>query len=199
MNVNTYLSAEASDIFSKALIGIAGAGGLGSNCAMHLVRAGISRFIIADIDTVNQSNLNRQFFFADQIGEYKTTALAENLMRINPDLELELHTERVTAENAFRLFGKCSIVVEAFDSVESKEMLFRTLLPHGKIMVGASGLAGFGHSNQMRIRNIAKTLYLAGDMKTGISPEKPPVSPRVGIAAAMQANTVAAILLGEKI
>ena len=46
-------------------IGIAGAGGLGSNCAMALVRSGITKLIIADFDSVDESNLNRQFYFHD--------------------------------------------------------------------------------------------------------------------------------------
>ena len=52
-------------------VGIAGAGGLGSNCAAHLVRAGMKKLVIADFDVVNESNLNRQFFFRNQLGQKK--------------------------------------------------------------------------------------------------------------------------------
>ena len=73
-------------------------------------------------------------------------------------------------------------------------------LADGKIpVVAASGLAGFGKSNDIRVRKAGKNLYLVGDLVSGISPELAPASPRVGIAAAMEANTVVAILLGMEI
>ena len=86
MTVNSYLTEQEKSILEHAVIGIAGAGGLGSNCAMHLVRSGVRKFVIADFDTVSAGNLNRQFFFTDQIGRSKVEALAENLRRIEPSL-----------------------------------------------------------------------------------------------------------------
>ena len=86
MNVNLYLTDAQRTVLEKAKIGVAGLGGLGSNVLSHLVRAGIRRFVAADFDVVSASNLNRQFFFADQVGRKKTEALAENLRRIAPDL-----------------------------------------------------------------------------------------------------------------
>lgn len=198
MNPNAYLTNSQRTHLHTARIGIAGAGGLGSNCAMHLVRAGLSRFVIVDFDRVSASNLNRQFYFADQLDQFKTLALRTNLLRINPDLDLTLHTQRVTAENAWALFDTCNIIVEAFDAEASKHMLISTLLPYGKPLVAATGLAGFGQSNEMRVRKFGSTLYVVGDGVSAVSAEKQsfPSSPRVGIAAAMQANTVMAILLG---
>ena len=178
---------------------MAGAGGLGSNCLAHLVRCGVHRFVIADFDTVSESNLNRQFFFADQLGMPKVEAVAANLRRINPALELELYPERVTAANAVRRFGNCDVTVEAFDDPDAKTMLIRALLPLGRPVVAASGIAGWGRSNAMRVQRIGKQLYMAGDRATGISEETPPYSPRVGIAAAQQANTVMALILGVEI
>ena len=185
--------------FSCARIGIAGAGGLGSNVAMHLVRSGVKHLVIADFDVVSESNLNRQFYFADQLGMPKTGALAANLGRIAAGLELELHCCRVTAENALPLFGRCSIVVEAFDDDDAKEMLIRTLLAAGKTVVAASGMAGIGRSNSMRVRRLGSRLYLAGDGVAAVGPESPPYSPRVGLAAALEANTVLALLAGTEI
>ncbi|MBP5226911.1 MAG: ThiF family adenylyltransferase, partial [Kiritimatiellae bacterium] len=76
MGANTCLTVRERAILDRARVGIAGAGGLGSNCAMHLVRAGLTRLVIADFDIVNESNLNRQFYFRDQLGQKKVTALA---------------------------------------------------------------------------------------------------------------------------
>lgn len=199
MAFNPYLGAAERARIEAARVGVAGAGGLGSNCLAHLVRCGVRRFVIADFDTVSESNLNRQFFFADQLGMPKVEAVAANLRRINPALELELYPERVTAANAVRRFGNCDITVEAFDDPDAKTMLIRALLPLGRPVVAASGIAGWGRSNAMRVQRIGKQLYMAGDRATGISEETPPYSPRVGIAAAQQANTVMALILGVEI
>lgn len=199
MAFNPYLGAAERARIEAARVGVAGAGGLGSNCLAHLVRCGVRRFVIADFDTVSESNLNRQFFFADQLGMPKVEAVAANLRRINPALELELYPERVTAENAVRRFGSCDVTVEAFDDPDAKTMLIRALLPLGRPVVAASGIAGWGRSNAMRVQRIGQRLYMAGDRATGISEETPPYSPRVGIAAAQQANTVMALILGVEI
>lgn len=196
MDVNSYLTPEERAVLGRAVIGIAGAGGLGSNCAMHLTRSGVRKLVIADFDRVTEGNLNRQFFFADQIGRRKVEALEENLRRIAPGLELTAHSVTVGPDNAAALFGGCDIVVEAFDSEAAKRMLIRTMLNAGKTVVAASGLAGWGRSNELKLRRIGGgKLYLVGDAESDVA-HSPPFSPRVGIAAAMQANTVIALLLG---
>lgn len=199
MQVNSYLTREETDRLQNVKIGIGGAGGLGSNAAAHLVRAGIEHLVIADFDTVSEGNLNRQFFFRDQIGKFKTEALAENLWRINPDLHLELHQVRVTKENIHRLFDGCNLFLEAFDSVESKFLFVHELLPLGRPVIASSGLAGWGNTNAMQVRKAGENLYLTGDLKSGIGEELAPHSPRVGIAAAQEANVALALLLGKEI
>ncbi|MBO7524933.1 MAG: sulfur carrier protein ThiS adenylyltransferase ThiF [Verrucomicrobia bacterium] len=196
MNVNPYLSAAQQTILERAKVGVAGLGGLGSNVLSHLIRSGVTHFVAADFDVVSQSNLNRQFYFADQIGQKKTSALAENLRRINPDIELELHDCLLTEENIPEIFKNCDVVVEAFDKADAKTMLIAALSKTNIPIVAASGLAGFGRSNNIRVRKVGSRLYLVGDLTSGISPELAPASPRVGIAASIQANTVIAILLG---
>lgn len=196
MNVNPYLSAAQQTILERAKVGVAGLGGLGSNVLSHLMRSGVTHFVAADFDVVSQSNLNRQFYFADQIGQKKTSALAENLRRINPDIELELHDCLLTEENIPEIFKNCDVVVEAFDKADAKTMLIAALSKTNIPIVAASGLAGFGRSNNIRVRKVGSRHYLVGDLTSGISPELAPASPRVGIAASIQANTVIAILLG---
>ncbi len=195
MRVNPFLTSREEECFRNTTIGVAGAGGLGSNVLMHLVRCGLERFVIADFDRVSPGNLNRQFFFQDQIGILKTEAVAENLRKINPDLSLELHSVRITEANVRSIFGECDILVEAFDDADSKAMFIRETVSWGKPVVAASGLAGWGRSNEMRVRKVGKNLYLVGDLSAGVG-ELPPESPRVGLAAALEANTVAALILG---
>lgn len=201
MTANAYLSEEERAILESARIGVAGAGGLGSNCAAHLVRAGIRRLVIADFDTVTESNLNRQFFFRDQVGRKKIDALRENLLRIEPGLELEMHNMKLDSGNVNALFATCDIVAEAFDSAASKSMLLNTLLPSGKMVVAVSGIAGWGNSNAITAKRIGTNLVMIGDLHTGVDSTAGiyPASPRVGIAAAMQANCIIAWLLKQKI
>jgi sulfur carrier protein ThiS adenylyltransferase len=199
VSVNTYLNERERRILESAVVGIAGAGGLGSNCAMHLVRAGVKKLVIADFDVVGESNLNRQFFFRDQLGRKKVDALAENLRRIEPDLSLDLRDVRLAPDNIDWTFSGCSVIVEAFDSADAKAMLLHALLPLGKPIVSASGIAGWGRSLAIGQRRIGKNLILIGDTSSDVSNGLAPFSPRVGIAAAMEANAVVSLLLGEEI
>lgn len=198
MSANTYLAAAERNVLESARIGIAGAGGLGSNCAMHLVRAGVRHLTVVDFDVVNASNLNRQFFFRDQLGLKKVAALRDNLLRIDPEADIRAVDAKLDAASANAIFADCDIVVEAFDAVDAKAMLAAALLPRGKRLVTASGLAGWGRSNAMRVKKMGR-LVAVGDGETAVGEDAAPASPRVGIAAAMQANSVVAMLLGKEI
>ena len=178
-------------------IGIAGLGGLGSNVAWHLVRSGFSHLVLADFDRVEASNLNRQVYFPDQLGLLKTEALAQNLLRINPDLILELWPVSVTPANVLAIFGRCPVWVEGFDETASKKMLVEEGLIAGKKVIGASGLAGWGDTDTIHTRHWGSGLSIVGDFCTAVAKDLPPLSPRVGVAAAKQANLVLAWVLGE--
>lgn len=123
-------------------ITIAGAGGIGSNVAVHLIRSGITRLTIIDFDKVEASNLNRQFYFADQIGQPKVKMLAHNLGRINPDIDITCVNTRITEQNIDELFADCNIIVEGFDSISEKKMVLEKFGNNTNLMVSASGIAG---------------------------------------------------------
>ena len=199
MSANPYLTPAERAVLEKVRIGVAGAGGLGSNCAMHLVRSGIRHLVVADFDVVGESNLNRQFFFRDQLGMKKVDALKANLLRIDPEVDVQAVDVRLDAASTRELFEDCDIVVEAFDVVEAKTMILSTLMPLGMRLVTASGLAGWGKSNAMRVRKMGANVVVVGDGETGVATDVAPVSPRVGIAAAMEANAVVSWLLGKEL
>ena len=183
-------------ILKAKCIGIAGCGGLGSNCAVALARVGIGKLIIADFDEVTESNLNRQYFFHHQIGQKKVDALKENIRLINPMVIIKEHAVRLIPENIITLFKPCDVIVEAFDLADQKQMLIETILSHmtEKPLVSGIGLAGWGDSNAIKVNRI-KNLYICGDATKEVSDEMPPLAPRVGIVANMQANVVLEILL----
>lgn len=184
------LGRERLQKIQSVKVGIAGLGGLGSNCAFNLVRVGFRRFTLVDFDRVEASNLNRQFYFCDQLGLTKVEALRENLLRINADLELSVYQERVTAGNLDQFFGDCRVVVEAFDRPEAKRMLVEHFWNSEKLVVSASGMAGWDDSDQLTTRQIKPRLFLVGDLVSEVSPQLPPLAPRVNIAAAKEANVV---------
>jgi len=179
-------------------IGIAGCGGLGSNCACNLVRSGFIKLKIVDFDIVEVSNLNRQFFFLDQVNMSKVDALEANLKRIDPEIEIDALQKRLTRTNIEEVFADCDIVVEALDEAESKSTLVSSLVNKVKLVVTASGVAGFGDSDNIRIRKIKRGLILVGDLKTGTD-KAPPLCPKVNIAAAKQADVVLEYVLKKEV
>ena len=187
---------ELHRAFSSATVAICGLGGLGSNIAIALARAGVGRLILIDFDRVDITNLHRQQYKADQIGMYKTDALADNLREIAPYIELEAHTERITEENAVTLLKDADIICEAFDDAECKAMLTNTILSElpDKYLVAASGMAGMGVTNSIKTRRITSKFYLCGDEKSDVADGIGLVAPRVALCAAHEAHTVLRIL-----
>ena len=173
----------------SAKIGLAGLGGLGSNCALNLVRAGFRKLTIVDFDVITPSNLDRQFYFLDQVGMDKVEALRVNLLRVNPDLELTIINKKIEKENIKEFFSACDVVVECLDRPDYKSMLVEGLLGLGKFVVAVSGVGGIGSSDEIKVHKVKKNLIVVGDLKSDIS-MKPALSPRVNIAAAKQADLV---------
>lgn len=182
-------------------VGIAGAGGLGSNCAVALARSGVGTLVIADFDIVEKQNLNRQYYFIDQIGILKTLALQKNISRINSQVQVITHQVILNSNNIPSVFAGCNIIVEAFDRSDMKEMLIETVqlkMPGTPLIVG-SGMAGWGKNESIRYRKIDDTLYICGDESSEVSENLPPMAARVGMVANMQANVVIDILMKMKV
>lgn len=200
---NALIKRHGKYIYEKlktSKVAIAGLGGLGSNVAIALARAGIGKLLIVDFDNVDVTNLNRQQYFIEDIGKPKTDALFNIIHRINPVIEIERLNTVVTEENAFDIFKDYSIVCECFDKAENKAMLINTLLSKSDniTVVSASGMAGYGKSNIISTSNPMKRLYLCGDKTSGIEQGTGLMAPRVGICAMHQANAVLEILLDNK-
>jgi sulfur carrier protein ThiS adenylyltransferase len=187
---------QINKILRKKTVGIAGAGGLGSNCAVALARVGIGKIIISDYDVVSKNNLNRQYYFHEQLGQRKVFALQENIHFINPNVVCEPHAVKLNTENLVSIYQDCDVIVEAFDEAEMKQMIIeiaQTMLPEIPMVVG-SGMAGWGDNNSLKCRQ-SGNLFICGDEKSETADDSPPLAPRVGIVANMQANTVLEILL----
>ena len=190
-------SPEIQAIFNRATVGIMGLGGLGSVVAMTLARMGIGHLCLADFDVVDPANLNRQYYFYDQVGLAKTEAMAANLSRVNPFLELTLINEKLDSGSIKQHFSQVDVLVECFDDPAMKAEAFRLALTDLKPIryVGASGVAGYGPNNTIQTSQPYDGVYLVGDGSSAAGPGSTLMASRVGIAAHQQANQAIRILI----
>ena len=188
---------EIHNKIKKAKIGIAGLGGLGSNIAAMLVRAGVSDMTIADLDVVDITNINRQNYDIDHIGITKADATEQQLRKINPYVKIKKHNVRLNRSNIPQIFEDRDIICEAFDVPSEKAMLINAVLEEcpGTKVVSGSGMAGFGRSNEIVTKRLFDDLYICGD---GIDMEDAAgglMAPRVNICAGHMANAVISLIL----
>lgn len=184
-------------VMKNAVVGVAGLGGLGSNVAIALARMGVGTLILADFDIVEPSNLNRQQYFIEHLGRYKTAAMAEIIEKINPYLNVITHRVTLERENIPVIFKNARIVIECFDRVDQKTMLIETVsdaMPE-TYLIGASGLAGYGENNSIQTRQLSDRVYIVGDLVSAAVPGRGLMAPRVSIAAGQQANLAVSLLM----
>ncbi len=182
----------------KSFVGIAGAGGLGSNVASSLVRAGIGKLLIVDFDKVEESNLNRQFYFCDQIGMRKVDALKENLNRIDKSIEVKTINKKLRKGSMYEPFSNVDVIVEALDEAIVKTDFIEDVSKNLKNipLVSCSGVSGYGHIYRISTKRLGN-LYVVYDKDAKDSNYDILTAPRVNLMANWQANLVLEILLGE--
>ncbi len=191
------LAPGAFDKLSRATVGIAGLGGLGSVVAVALARSCIGALVIADFDVIDAGNLNRQQYFINQLGQSKVDAMRTNLRRINPNVSVIGFDNKLTPENIPRIFRPCQIVAECFDLADQKQMIVETVLakmPEVKI-VSACGVAGLGNSNNIKTRVINDRHVITGDFESPANQQSGLLATRVGIVACYQANAIVELIV----
>jgi sulfur carrier protein ThiS adenylyltransferase len=188
---------ETINILQNSKIGIAGCGGLGSNVATMLTRAGIGELMLVDFDNVEMSNLNRQHFFLSDVGKTKVEALSYHLKNINPDIKLNAVCKKLVKEDVESLFKNIDILIEAFDKAEAKKWLIKEWLKtfKNKPIICGSGISGYGKSEKIQIQSHGN-LFMVGDQIS--DPSEGLCSPRINIVAARQANLAIEILMNFK-
>lgn len=191
--------AQLQEKFSAASVAVCGLGGLGSNIAIHLARAGIGTLSIIDFDCVDISNLNRQQYFPDQLGMPKSQALYDTLRRIAPYCRITAHNVKLNEVNIPQLLNDSDIIIEAFDNAEAKAMLVNTVLESfpDKFLIAGSGMAGMGSANSIVTRKVMNKFYLCGDGVSDVSGGLGLVAPRVAVCAAHQAHMALRIIAGD--
>lgn len=120
-----------------ACVFIPGVGGMGGAAFMALLRAGVGRFVIADIDVFEVSNLNRQLFATIQtVGQLKAKAVHDNALAINPEVEIEVHAADWT-ETLDTLLDQADVVINGMDDAAAGVHLYRQAKLHGLTVIDA--------------------------------------------------------------
>ena len=199
--MNNFFSSNppgVSEILKEKSVFVAGAGGLGSNVCVMLARAGIGHIVVVDFDLVEASNLNRQQYFRDQLGMPKVKALKKILLRINPELKITAIEAKLTADNGEELIPKkTDLIFECFDSAQAKAMLTSFALTQraGIPLIAASGVAGIGFCEDIKISKGPGEIYIVGDGVSEMNSETGTIASRVTQVSAMQAHLGIRLLL----
>ncbi|MDP8212894.1 MAG: sulfur carrier protein ThiS adenylyltransferase ThiF [Candidatus Zapsychrus exili] len=184
-----YLTQEQFDKIQSVNIGIGGAGGLGSNVAIILVRSGFKNIEILDLDTIEPSNLNRQQYFINEIGQNKIDTLKNRLLKINPDLNIKAHHVKWSKNNGENFFKNCEFIIEAFDKTEYKHEFVEYYQDKAPTIITGNGMAGISNEHPILVKKL-DNIYFVGDNKTDTNDGHPPMSPRVTMCASMMAEVV---------
>ena len=184
---------------SETSVAVCGLGGLGSNIAISLVRAGVGHIHIIDFDKVDISNINRQQYFISQIDRYKTDALYDILLKIMPYADIKRTCIKLDEKNICDILKDDDIICEAFDNAESKAELVNCVLEKmpEKYIVSGSGMAGLGDADKIRTKKITERFYMCGDGESDIADGMGLVSSRVMVCAGHQAHKVIQIINGS--
>jgi len=196
--MNKKKSERIDKILKESSVGIAGLGGLGSNAAISLARAGIGQLVLVDFDKVEKKNLTRQYYFLDQIGKTKVDSLKENIKKINPKVKIITHNIKLKKGFMEKPFQDITVVIEALDNAEIKTLFIEEILSKlpDKPIIAASGVAGYGHSDRITTKRLGH-LYMCYDEKAKSSDDDVLMAPRVSLMANWEANLALEIILGE--
>ncbi|MBR1664145.1 MAG: sulfur carrier protein ThiS adenylyltransferase ThiF [Ruminococcus sp.] len=190
---------EVQERFRAASVAVCGLGGLGSNVAIALARAGVGRLHLIDFDSVDITNLNRQQYFPEQLGQPKAQALYDTIKRIAPYCELTSQSVKLSDENIPDILSPFDIIAECFDKADQKAMLVNCVLEKmpGKYLVAASGMAGLSSANEIRTRRLSKRFYICGDGENGLEKGLGLISARVEVCASHEATMILRIIAGQ--
>jgi sulfur carrier protein ThiS adenylyltransferase len=193
-----YLKPQQLTLIQSKKVGIGGAGGLGSNCAMILVRSGFKNLEIIDQDLIDASNLNRQQYFLAEIGMPKVDCLHRRLLDINPDAHILTHQTQWHEGNAENFFKGFDFIVEAFDAADFKYRFVQYYTARSPVIVSGVGMAGLSEKKPMTVKKMGN-VYICGDRSTDSSKGHPPMAPRVTQCAAIMAEIILDLKLQDPI
>lgn len=135
---------EGVEKINRGKVFVIGCGALGSLCAMYLAASGVGTVGIADFDTIDLSNLQRQLFFSeDTLGQFKSQILANRIKSINTNINVEEYAQLINKEKAERLFPNYDFIIDGSDNPATK-MMTSSVCEKLKIPYCIGGVREFG-------------------------------------------------------
>lgn len=115
---------EAQEKLASAQVLVIGAGGLGCSVLQYLTAAGVGNLGIVDDDRVSLSNLHRQILYTtSDIGKLKTEAAFERLSSMNPEIQINVISERISTKNAIQILSNCDVIIDCTDNFPTRYLL----------------------------------------------------------------------------
>ena len=145
------LSDDEQQTLRRSCVAVAGAGGVGGLHLLALTRMGVGKFHLADFDTFDYTNFNRQFgALVGTVGRSKIEVMKEMVLAINPEAEVVLFPEGVQPDNVSRFLAGTQAVVDGIDffAFDHRRLLFNEARRAG-LYVLTSGPVGWGATLQI--------------------------------------------------
>lgn len=200
----------AQEILKTTTVFVAGAGGIGSPIMQQMALAGIGRIIVCDYDEVELSNLNRQVLHdASRIGMNKALSAKMTIERINPHVQVEAVTEKITAANVSAMVGEAAVIFDCVDDLETKFVLSACAVEKGiphilSAMIETDSYAAILHTPHTPCFHCLHDRRKADEIRAVREANKdykkkpfPVVSPALFVTTGFVCNEVLKILLGQ--
>ncbi len=187
---------DGQEKLRRAKVFVAGAGGLGSPVSTYLAVAGVGKIILADFDSVDLSNLNRQFLHHEKdIGREKIKSAEEKLLSMNPEIKVETIREKITDENAGSIVPPCDLIIDALDNFDTRHVLNRLAVERNIPLIHG---AVSGYRGQATTIIPGKTPCLCCIFPSSFKKEVFPVlGTTPGVIGSIQANEAIKYLTGQ--
>lgn len=196
------LGIEGQEKLLAAKVLVVGAGGLGSPAAMYLASAGVGHIILADHDTVEISNLQRQILHAtDRLGQLKAESGRQTMLALNPTIQVETRTLRMEPEMLDAQIGLVDLVVDCTDNFATRHAINRSCVLHKKPLVSGAAIRFEGQVSVFDPRQVDAPCYHclfpeAEDVEAVTCATTGVFAPLVGIIGSMQAAEAIKVLAG---
>lgn len=191
------ISQEGQKKLNKAKILVAGVGGLGSSVIIHLASVGIGYLGLVDFDEVEESNLNRQYIhFPEKTGVNKTLSAKNWIERFNPDINVEMYNIKLDSTNSDNIISKYDIVIDCFDSYNSKFILNNSCLKNDKPLIHGGVCEFYGQVITILGKESACLNCIFPKTEEFPKEKKGIISPVVGVIGSIQSMEAIKYILG---
>ncbi len=181
---------------------IVGAGGLGSPVALYLAAAGVGHIVLADHDSVDLTNLQRQIAHdMNSLGENKASSAARRMAAMNPKIEIEPLAERLEGDALARRVASADVVLDCSDNFATRHAVNRACVQHRKALVSGAAVRFDGQISVFDLRDATAPCYACLFPEQAEEPEMRCAefgvfAPLVGVIGAMQAAEAMKLLIG---